>query len=183
MPLTFAPLQTDRLVMRVPSLDDAPGVFAAWSQDPEVARYLSWRPSTRIEEVQAVMTSRLTALGRGEVLPWVIVRRADKVLLGMIELRPEANHFGASIGYVLARSAWGKGYMTEALKAVLQFAFETPEIYRVWAMHDVDNPASGRVMGKAGMQREGVLRRSAVHPNVSNEPRDTVLYARVRSTF
>jgi len=55
-----------------------------------------------------------------------------------------------------------------------------PDIYRVFATCDVDNPASAKVMEKAGMKYEGLLRRYMIHPNVSEEPRDCLMYARVR---
>ena len=67
--------------------------------------------------------------------------------------------------------------MTEAVKALVTWALQRPEIYRVWAVCDIDNKASARVMEKAGMQREGILRRWSIHPNVSNEPRDSYCYA------
>ena len=80
-----------------------------------------------------------------------------------------------SLGYVLKRSEWGKGYMTEAVRSVIEDSFKHPEIYRVWAVCDVENPASARVMEKVGMVREGRLARYIVHPNISDEPRDVFL--------
>jgi RimJ/RimL family protein N-acetyltransferase len=84
------------------------------------------------------------------------------------------------LGYVLARGYWGRGYMTEALKALVNWAVQQSEIYRVWAVCDVDNLASARVMEKAGMRREGILRRWSIHPNVSDEPRDSYCYSIVK---
>ena len=57
---------------------------------------------------------------------------------------------------------------------------QQPGVFRFSAVHDVDNPASGRVMEKAGMAFEGIMRRAAIHPNISDEPRDVALYAWVR---
>ena len=74
----------------------------------------------------------------------------------------------------------GKGYMTEAARAIIHWAFQQPTIYRVYATTGVDNIASQRVMEKAGMQREGLLRKYIVHPNISDEPRDSYMYAIVR---
>src|SRR5258707_1279376 len=62
------------------------------------------------------------------------------------------------IAYVLARSYWGQGLMTEALAWLVDWALKQPAIRRAWAMCDVDNPNSARVMEKAGMQREGIRR-------------------------
>jgi RimJ/RimL family protein N-acetyltransferase len=72
--------------------------------------------------------------------------------------------------------------MTEVVRAVNDWALAQPEVHRVWAVCDVDNLASARVMEKAGMAREGKLRRWAVHPNLSTEPRDFWCYARVKET-
>ena len=70
--------------------------------------------------------------------------------------------------------------MTEAMKAVMDWALRRGDVYRVWAVCDIDNLASARVMEKAGMQREGVLKRWSVHPNISAEPRDSYCYAVVK---
>jgi RimJ/RimL family protein N-acetyltransferase len=84
------------------------------------------------------------------------------------------------LGFVLAQPHWGKGYMTEAVRGLVAWALKQKEIYRVWAVCDTDNVASARVMEKAGMQREGTLRRWSVHPNLSLEPRDSYCYAIVK---
>ena len=86
----------------------------------------------------------------------------------------------ADIGYVIGRNHWGRGYVTEAAKAMVDWAIHLDSIYRVWAVCDVENIASSRVLEKVGMQREGILRRYIVHPNRSVEPRDCFVYARVR---
>ena len=69
---------------------------------------------------------------------------------------------------------------TEALRGLIDVAFTYPTVYRVYATCDVDNVGPWRVMEKAGMQREGLLRRYIVHPNISHEPRDSFIYAVVR---
>jgi RimJ/RimL family protein N-acetyltransferase len=96
----------------------------------------------------------------------------------MIAIHPDG--FKASLGYVLARPHWGKGYMTEAVRTLTDWLLRQPDIYRVFATCDVDNPASAKVMKKAGMKYEGLLRRTMIHPNVSAAPRDCLMYAKVR---
>jgi RimJ/RimL family protein N-acetyltransferase len=71
--------------------------------------------------------------------------------------------------------------MSEVLTSVVQWALGQPGIYRVWATCDVDNVASARVLERVGMEREGVLRRWLVHPNVGEEPRDCICYSIVRA--
>jgi [ribosomal protein S5]-alanine N-acetyltransferase len=86
----------------------------------------------------------------------------------------------ADIGYVLSRKLWGGGYMTEAANVVVEWAINLSFVYRVWAVCDCENKASARVLEKVGMQREGILRRYIVHPNVSPEPRDCFVYSKIR---
>ena len=98
--------------------------------------------------------------------------------LGVIELRPSGHR--AEIGYVLGRAWWGQGLMTEAARAVVEWGLSRSTIYRVWAVTDVDNRASARVLEKTGMLREGRLRSWLNHPNLGSEPRDCWCYARIR---
>ena len=70
--------------------------------------------------------------------------------------------------------------MTEVLAEVARWAMTQPDVWRIGAVCDVENRASARVMEKAGLTREGVLRRWLVHPNVSDEPRDCFSFARTR---
>ena len=106
------------------------------------------------------------------------MRKEDEKLMGMINARIENKKW--QIGYVLARAYWGNGYMTEALRALMAWALEQPEITLIWSVCDIENRASARVMEKAGMRREGRLARWSVHPNVSHEPRDAYCYSVVR---
>jgi RimJ/RimL family protein N-acetyltransferase len=170
-------LRTERLVLRQPREEDAPLMFERWTQDPEVTRFLTWRPHTRLSEAEAFVRASIAAWTDRQHLPWIITLAQDDSPIGMIELRPQDHR--ASVGYVLARSAWGNGYMTEAARELVARVIELPEIWRVWAVCDVDNLASARVLERAGMEREGTLRRYIMHPNTSAEPRDVHIFARV----
>ena len=100
------------------------------------------------------------------------------MLVGSVSLRI-SDHRGA-VGYLVARPFWGNGFATEMVKSVVEWAWTQPQLWRIWAVCDVENPASARVMKKVGMEYEGVLRRWLIHPNVSSEPRDCLCYALVR---
>ena len=89
-----------------------------------------------------------------------------------------AHHAG--LGYVLGRKHWGHRLMVEAMSAIVGWLIAQPAIYRVWAVCDSTHLASARVLGKAGLEREGILRRFMIHPNISAEPRDCTCYSRVR---
>jgi RimJ/RimL family protein N-acetyltransferase len=96
----------------------------------------------------------------------------------MIDPRIEGSKVG--IGYVLNRAYQGKGFMTEALRVLIHWAFQQSGIYRVYATTDVENLGSRRVMEKAGMQCEGILCKYMIHPNISDVPRDCYIYAIVK---
>ena len=153
-------------------------LFERYARDPEVARYMTWRPHRSARNTQAFLRRLLAAGRRGTARPWVISARDDDRPFGVIELRLGGHR--AELGYVLARPWWGHGLMTEAARAVVEWGLAQAEIYRVWAVTDVDNTASVRVLEKTGMTREGLLRSWLIHPSLSPEPRDCWCYARVR---
>jgi ribosomal-protein-alanine N-acetyltransferase len=171
-------LKTDRLSLRKAKLTDAEAIFRQYATDPEVTKYVSWRAHRNVEETRDYMRMCSLAWDVGRAFHWVIERAADKQVMGMMIARADAGKW--ELGYVLARQHWGRGFMTEALQELIAWALKQKDIYRVWAVCDVDNLASARVMEKSGMQREGVLRRWSVHPNLSSEPRDSYCYAIVK---
>ncbi|RXK60214.1 N-acetyltransferase [Enterococcus faecalis] len=78
-------------------------------------------------------------------------------MIGTIDLRVnETNNIG-ELGYVLNRAFWGNGYMSEAATALIELGFAKMKLMRIFALHDQDNPASGRVMEKIGFTYEGTL--------------------------
>jgi ribosomal-protein-alanine N-acetyltransferase len=168
-------LKTERLRLRKVKLADAEAIFRQYAQDPEVTKYVSWRAHKDIEETREFVRMCLLAWDVGNAFHWVIERLEDKQVMGMISARAGGEKW--ELGYVLARFHWERGYMTEAVKGIIAWAMRQKDIYRIWAVCDVDNLASARVMEKVGMQREGVLRRWSVHPNISAEPRNSYCYA------
>jgi RimJ/RimL family protein N-acetyltransferase len=171
-------LRTRRLVLRPPRPADAAAIFARWDEDPEVYRYMHRRPAVAVEQTDRWIRGAVEQRRQGTTLTWVLTRPEDDRPLGVVVLTP-AGHM-AGLGYVLARDAWGRGYATEAASAVVRAALALPGVDLVRARCDVDNAASVRVLEKVGMQHEDTLRRSAVRPDLGPEPRDTLVYVRVR---
>ena len=171
-------IEAERLILRKPRVDDATAVFAGWVQDPDVTYFLTWRPHENIEMTKSVLEKTIAAWEQDFRFPFVIADKNTNQLVGMIEIRMEGHQ--AELGYVLAKVVWGKGYMTEAVQALINWAFQQPTIYRVYATTSVDNAGSQRVMEKAGMLREGLLKKYIVHPNINDEPRDSYIYAIVK---
>ncbi|WP_208642247.1 GNAT family N-acetyltransferase [Methylobacterium terrae] len=171
-------LTTARLRLRPAQPADADALFSAYTTDPEVARFMVWRPHRTIEETRAYLRACADQWAAGICFTYLLEEMDRAGPIGAIALRPEGT--SADFGYVLARAAWGQGLMPEALRALGDWALAQEGIWRAVATCDVANRASARVMEKAGMRFEGVLRRHTIHPNIQPEPRDCRLYARVR---
>ena len=170
--------ETTRLILRPIAEGDASAIFTGYAQDPVVVRFLTFRPHQGLTETKAYI-ARCTAAPTDRSRTYVLTGRAGGRLLGAFELRrPEPHRL--DFGYVLARPYWGRGLMTEALAEVAGWAMHQDAIWRIGGVCDVDNFASARVMEKAGLEREGVLHRWIMHPNVSAEPRNCFSYATVR---
>ena len=167
--------KTERLVLRKPRLEDAPDIFQGYATDPDVTRYLAWKPNHVVEETRQFLERCLAGWNQEKFFTWAITFPREDRCFGMVEIR--LDRFMAEVGYVLAKSWWGKGIITEAVRPVVDWALFQPEIFRVWAVCDLENPASARVMEKLGMQKEGILRRWNLHPNRSDEPRDCLCYS------
>ena len=175
-PATF---ETSRLWLRTPVLEDAAAIFHAYTQDAEVARYTTWSPHRSLDETRKFLEQYCEAGWKaGTVFSWLITILDGGHAAGIIDFRLTACR--AEVGYVLARRHWGRGFMTEAAGAVVEWVIAQPEIHRVWATVDLENVASQRVLEKAGMVKEGVLRRWVVFPNLGPVPRDVWSFARIK---
>jgi ribosomal-protein-alanine N-acetyltransferase len=170
--------QTPRLILRPITPADRDPIFDTYVQDPEVTRYLIWRPHRSREETSSYIADCL-ATPPASARTYVLTGRETGSLLGAFHLRRPAPH-RLECGYVLGRPWWGRGLMTEALTEIVDWALCQESVFRIGAVCDIENAASARVMEKSGLVREGMQRRLMIHPNVSDEPRDCFLYGRAR---
>ena len=113
----------------------------------------------------------------GTEYAYVVELKGTGELIGSISARIDGHK--SNIGYVLARNHWGKGYMTEATRALIKELEKNRSIRRIWATCDVANKASARVLAKSGMNREGILKKWMIR-NISGKPRDTYSYSKTR---
>jgi RimJ/RimL family protein N-acetyltransferase len=172
-------ITSERLLLRMPMMEDAFPIFELYAQDQEVTKYLTFDPHQSIKDTKSFLKRCLNNWKNNTSFPWTIVRRKDKQLLGMIDI-VSIEQSGIQLGYVLAKTYWGNGYMTESLKLIIQWALKQKDIYRVWAVCDIENTASARVMEKADMQREGMLRRWVRLPYFGEKPRDCYCYSIIK---
>lgn len=168
-------LETERLLLREFEESDWEAVHE-YGSDAEVVKYLAWGPNTEQETKDFV--ARQIASQHEEPRKrygLAVVLKAEEHLIGSIELTvvsPEDR--GGWIGYCLTRRFWGKGYATEAARAIIAFGFKELGLHRIFATCDVENVASARVLEKIGMRREGQLRE---HKWARRRWRDSFLYA------
>jgi RimJ/RimL family protein N-acetyltransferase len=171
-------LLTSRLILRKPARGDAGELLGLWWHDPEVTRYLMRRSYGSLREVEEFLEGTLADWEGGSAYAWSLLLRESGALVGMVEARVDT--YMVNISYLLGREYWNMGLTTEAVRGVCAWADGQPDVFRIWAVCAVDNPASARVLEKAGMTREGVLRRWAVFPNIDGTPRDCYSYARIK---
>jgi [ribosomal protein S5]-alanine N-acetyltransferase len=180
MPRPPSSFGTARLAARIPRPEDAPAVFAAYANDAEVTRYLSWRAYDRVEPLAAFLGDCAAHWERGDgPLAWLLSLKGTTTPIGSIGVTLESGG-KAMFGYVLGKKFWGHGFAAEALTFLVDWAMREPRLWRAWAFCDTANLASIRVMEKAGMVREGLLRRWHVCPTLGPEPRDCVVCAKVK---
>ncbi|MFW5748313.1 MAG: GNAT family N-acetyltransferase [Chloroflexota bacterium] len=173
-------MQTDRLMLRPLEADDITPLHEL-AGDRRVAEGTLNIPHP-YEREQAVTFVRhaMDGMMRGDQYTLAIALRDTDQLIGVISMRVREPHQSAEIGYWVGVPYWNEGYTTEAARRLLRFAFEYLKLNRVYAIHFVDNPASGRVMQKIGMRHEGTLRQ---HFYRCGEFKDCAYYGILRSEF
>lgn len=151
-----AVLKRGNLVLRPYITGDETAMFRNWASDEEVCRYLTWTPHADADQTRALVQDWASSYMSDCFYHWGIT--LDGELIGDIAVVrwSEANR-EAEIGYCLGRAWWGQGIMTRALKAVMHYLFDTVGFHRITLRHEAGNPASGRVMQKAGLRYEGTL--------------------------
>jgi len=168
--------ETPRLRLRAPAADDARMIFERYASDPEVTRYLGWPRHNAVADTEAFVAFSQAEWARWPTGPLLVFARDGGRLLGATGLVMETPH-SAATGYVFARDAWGQGYATESLAAMVTLAAELG-MTRLHAQCHTEHRASVRVLEKCGFELEGVLRRHSIFPNLSPEPLDVFSYAR-----
>jgi len=167
-------IETNRLVLRKPTLADAEAVFTRYASDPDVTKFMGWPRHESIEETRAFLELSDAEWEQWPAGPYLIESSADGKLLGAAGLRFKTRTIAVT-GYVLAQDAWGYGYATEALTAVVTVAMDVG-VHQLSATCHPENLASARVLEKCGFVKEK-LPASAAFPNISRgQPLDCLLY-------
>lgn len=151
-------LETSRLILRRARMEDAEPMFHNWANDKEVTKYLTWPPHSNIEVTQKLLASWVESYEKEDYYQWMIVLKEIHEPIGSIMVSTVGRAQSAHVGYCIGKKWWHQGIMSETLQAVMDFLFNEVGYHRVEAMHDSNNPNSGKVMAKCGMKYEGTLR-------------------------
>ena len=157
--LTALPtLTTDRLSLRALCLSDAPAIFAIFS-DTAVTQYWGHGQMHLMEDAERFVQQTLDGFRTRELLEWGLTLTGRDEVIGTCALAGwDREHHRAEIGFALRRDYWRRGLMSEALPALLRFAFGTLGLHRIEADVDPRNTASIRLLERLGFQQEGYLR-------------------------
>jgi len=172
-----APLQieTARLLLSPPESRDAESIFERYASDPDVTRFLGWPRHQSIADTLAFLAFSGQEWERWPAGPYLIWSRGNRQLLGGTGFGFEAADHAVT-GYVLAKDAWGKGYATEALTAIVQVACDIG-VRRLSALCHPEHRASWRVLEKCGFVRDGTWSRYVEFPNLApGTPQDVACY-------
>ncbi|MDA4887337.1 GNAT family protein [Streptomyces sp. MS2A] len=177
MSLTTPVLRTERLRLRPFAAADADPLFALHS-NTSVMRYWDSPPWTEPARAERFLATCRKLADEGTGARVAVDRVSDGAFVGWCGLAEWNPVFrSASFGYCLDEAMWGHGYATEAARALLGWAFDTLDLNRVQAEVDTRNPASARVLEKAGFVREGTLREDCV---VNGDVSDSWVYGLLR---
>ena len=172
-------LNTARLKLRKFTLDDVQALYDNWASDPEVTKFMTWPTHADIGVTRMVIESWVKEYTRDDYYQWAIEYQGAPI--GSISVvYTDAKTLKSEIGYCIGRPWWHQGITSEALAAVIGFLFEEVGVNRVQARHDVNNPNSGGVMRKCGMQYEGTMRQSDRNNQGLS---DTSMYGILRSDY
>lgn len=155
------PMETGRLILRRFQQEDAPAFYRNVCSDPRVNTFLTWKLHESPAETEALLADFIRRYESPSRYCWAIVLKETGDLIGTIAV-PTVHELteAVEVTYAIGSTWWGKGYAPEALKAVMDFLFDRVGANRIEAGHDVNNPNSGKVMEKAGMRKEGILRQA-----------------------
>lgn len=169
-------IETERLILRKPEAGDADAIFSRYANDEQVTRYLSWPRHESLKQTREFLARSDAQWQQWPAGPYLIFLRADDELLGSTGLQFE-NRQQASLGYVLARDAWGKGFASESVGAMVQLA-EKLRVVRLLAECLSEHLASRRVLEKAGFKLQGTRCCDDEFPNLeAGVMQDVVCYA------
>jgi [ribosomal protein S5]-alanine N-acetyltransferase len=162
-------LATDRVILQAPQMGDVEAIYERYASDPEVTRYLGWPRHESTADTTRFVEFALQSWDRDGFGPYLIFTEEGGTLLGSTGLTPESPE-AVLVGYVLAHDAWGLGYATDALEAMVDLAQLLGQARAICAECHLDHEASARVLLKAGFTPDPISNRQTRFPNLPGAP-------------
>ncbi|QLY81538.1 GNAT family N-acetyltransferase [Clostridium intestinale] len=158
-------LETERLILRRTKSSDAKPMFDNWASDDEVTKYLTWPTHSSVDVSKDVISEWIQNYSDNKFYQWAIVfkDKADEPIGSISVVHMDDDVDMMHIGYCIGRKWWHQGVTSEAFKEVIRFLIEEVGAKRIESRHDSNNPNSGKVMLKCGLQYEGTLRNSDIN--------------------
>ena len=175
-------LETNRLFLRKIELSDVQSVFDHWLCDDRVMDNLIKGAHKSVSETIERVTEIVSNYDSKEFCYWGIELKTSGELIGAIDLfNVDNNTENCEVGYSIGYKWWNKGYGTESLRAVIDFGFRHMNIHKISAAHNIDNPASGKIMLKNGMEQEGTIKHMI--RNAKNHYKDCAVYGLLQEEY
>lgn len=176
------PIETDRLLLRKITMNDAADMYNNWASDEDVAKHLTWAAHKSIDDSKEIISIWKKELEKKDCYRWCIELKESQEVIGTIDVVSlNKNLETAEIGFCISKNHWNQGITTEALIAVQNFLFQYVGLNRVEAHHLTVNPASGKIMKKAGMKFEGIKRQGT--KDNKGKFADLAMYAILKSDW
>lgn len=173
---------TDRLILRRLTKNDAYQAFENWCNRDGVDRYVLWKRHESIDVTLKQYEKWEMEYNNPKTFRWIVELKKDGNVIGTIDVANNYLKYGTcDIGYCYGDKFWGKGYATESLKAVIKYLFEEADVDLICAEYMSNNPASGKVMEKAGMKYDGILRSRVIDKN--NIRNDLISYSITKAEY
>lgn len=175
-------LETDRVILRKIRKGDALIAFNNWCNSDVVDKYVLWTKHSNVETTIKLYEKCIEDYNNEKTFRWIVELKESHDLVGTIDVSSRFVEYGScEIGYCYSDKYWNNGYATEVLKAVIKYLFEECEADIINAEFMNNNPASGKVMEKAGMLYEGVFRSRVIDKN--NIRNDLISYSITREEY
>ncbi|ARF13986.1 GNAT family N-acetyltransferase [Sporosarcina ureae] len=170
----FPTLETDRLILRELTNEDAEGIFSCFSNE-DVTRFYGQETFKSVVEAEKIIDIFSKNYREKRGIRWGIERKETKGIIGTIGFNAWLpKHKRAEIGYEIHPQQWRKGYTSEAVSRVISYGFDVMGLTRIGAVVFIENEASNKLLGKVGFQQEGVLRNYMYQ---DGKPYDTYVYS------
>ena len=175
-------IETERLILRRLRIEDAEKAYLNWCSSDNVSKYVTWNKHKDVEETKELFNIWSKEYEKNDTFRWIVEVKENHEVIGTIDVvKKDTKAMVAEIGYCYSEKYWNKGYATEALIAILKYCFIDIGFELVYARHMSLNPASGKVMEKAGLKYEATLKGRMLDKD--NNRNDLIYYSLTKDEY